>query len=100
MERIEGDIEAVLAELVAQNRRFRTTGGGTPDDSPTEPPPPPPEGETYTVQPGDTLSRIALHFYGQSSLWPLIFEANRDILDDPSRIRPGMVLKIPPKPAT
>ena len=99
VERIEGDIEAVLAELVAQNRRFRTTGDGIPDDSPVEPPPPPPEAETYTVQPGDTLSRIALHFYGQSSLWTLIFEANRDILDDPARIRPGMVLKIPPKPA-
>jgi len=99
VERIEGDIGAVLSELVAQNRRFRTSGDGVPDDSPVEPPPPPPEAETYTVQPGDTLSRIALHFYGQSSLWRLIFEANRDILDDPARIRPGMVLKIPPKPA-
>jgi nucleoid-associated protein YgaU len=62
------------------------------------PPEPPPDAETYTVQPGDSLSKIALRFYGKASLWPRIFEANRDVLDSPSLIRPGMVLKIPPKP--
>ena len=50
---------------------------------------------TYTVQPGDTLSHIAQHFYGQASRWHAIFAANRDQLDDPDLIRPGQVLTIP-----
>ena len=50
---------------------------------------------TYTVANGDTLSHIAKHFYGKASRWQAIFDANRDQLDDPDRIRPGQVLKIP-----
>ena len=50
---------------------------------------------TYTVAKGDTLSHIARHFYGKASRWQAIFDANRDQLDDPDRIRPGQVLKIP-----
>ena len=50
---------------------------------------------TYTVAKGDTLSHIAKHFYGKASRWPAIFEANRDQLDDPDRIHPGQVLRIP-----
>lgn len=55
----------------------------------------PPE-QTYTVASGDSLSKIAKEFYGKASAWPAIFEANRDQLDDPDRIKPGQVLKIPP----
>jgi nucleoid-associated protein YgaU len=51
--------------------------------------------QTYTVQKGDTLSHISKHFYGKASKWNAIFEANRDQLDDPDRIKPGQVLKIP-----
>jgi nucleoid-associated protein YgaU len=54
----------------------------------------PPE-QTYTVAKGDSLSRIAKQFYGKASAWPQIFEANRDQLDDPDRIQPGQVLRIP-----
>jgi nucleoid-associated protein YgaU len=54
-----------------------------------------PEGTTYTVQKGDTLSHIAKAHYGRASKWQAIFEANRDQLDDPDRIQPGQVLKIP-----
>lgn len=50
---------------------------------------------TYTVAKGDSLSHIAQHFYGKASRWRAIFEANRDQLDDPDRITPGQVLKIP-----
>jgi nucleoid-associated protein YgaU len=51
--------------------------------------------QTYTVAKGDTLSHIAKAFYGKASKWPAIFEANRDQLDDPDRIHPGQVLRIP-----
>lgn len=50
---------------------------------------------TYTVEKGDTLSHIAKHFYGKAGKWPEIYEANRDQLDNPDRIKPGQVLKIP-----
>ncbi|MDH3528969.1 MAG: LysM peptidoglycan-binding domain-containing protein, partial [Acidobacteriota bacterium] len=47
---------------------------------------------TYTVQSGDTLSKIGSN-YGVS--WNAIFEANRDKLDDPDKIFPGQELNIP-----
>lgn len=50
---------------------------------------------TYTVVAGDTLSRIAKRHYGDANQWPRIFEANRDQLDNPDRIFPGQVLRIP-----
>ncbi|MDO4330661.1 MAG: LysM peptidoglycan-binding domain-containing protein [Lachnospiraceae bacterium] len=51
--------------------------------------------KTYEVQNGDTLWRIAQASYGNGALFPVIFEANRDKLSDPDRIRPGQVLTIP-----
>jgi len=52
-------------------------------------------GRTYTVESGDTLSRIAKAQYGKSGKWRAIYEANRDQIDDPDLIHPGQVLKIP-----
>jgi len=95
VQRVGGDdpvtTQALLDRLVAQGRRFLPAGE-------VPPPPPEPEPTLYTVQPGDTLSAIARQVYGKASLWRLIFEANRDILDDPGRIKPGQVLRIPPPP--
>lgn len=51
--------------------------------------------QTYTVKPGDTLSHIAQHHYGKASRWHAIFAANRDQIDDPDKIFPGQVLKLP-----
>jgi LysM repeat protein len=53
------------------------------------------EVQVYEVKPGDTLSAIAQRFYGKASLYPKIFEANRDILDNPDLIKVGQKLKIP-----
>ena len=50
---------------------------------------------TYTVKPGDTLSKIAKEMLGSANAYPEIFEANRDQLSDPDKIKPGQVLKIP-----
>jgi LysM repeat protein len=57
--------------------------------------PAPAAAQTYTVQKGDTLSEIALKFYGKASEYRRIFEANRDQLSDPDKIRVGQVLKVP-----
>lgn len=51
--------------------------------------------KTYTVQSGDTLWKIAEAHLGSGARYTEIFEANRDILDNPDLIRPGQVLKIP-----
>lgn len=50
---------------------------------------------TYTVKPGDTLSGISKQVYGNADLYGLIFDANRDQLKDPNKIKPGQVLRIP-----
>jgi nucleoid-associated protein YgaU len=49
----------------------------------------------YTVQSGDTLSRISQQFYGNANQYMKIFEANRDRISDPNKIRPGQELVIP-----
>ena len=51
--------------------------------------------QSYTVQAGDTLGKISKQFYGDSNRYTKIFEANRDQLSDPDKIKPGQVLKIP-----
>jgi nucleoid-associated protein YgaU len=50
----------------------------------------------YSVKPGDSLSKIAKTFYGDASRYPVIFEANRPMLESPDRIFPGQMLRIPP----
>jgi nucleoid-associated protein YgaU len=50
---------------------------------------------TYTVQAGDTLSKIAKERLGNAGAYMEIFNANRDQLSDPDKIKPGQVLKIP-----
>ncbi|HET8548543.1 MAG TPA: LysM peptidoglycan-binding domain-containing protein [Bryobacteraceae bacterium] len=52
-------------------------------------------GQTYTVQAGDTLSKIAKQFYGDSNQYMKIFNANKDKLNDPNMIHPGQQLTIP-----
>lgn len=52
-------------------------------------------GKTYTVQPGDTLSGIAKSYLGDGNAYMKIFDANRDQLSDPDKIKPGQVLKLP-----
>jgi LysM repeat protein len=50
---------------------------------------------TYVVKKGDTLSGIAKKVYGKAGRWPEIFEANKDIIQNPNLIRPGWELRIP-----
>jgi len=51
--------------------------------------------KTYTVKAGDTLSAIAKQHLGDANQYMKIYEANRDQLSDPDKIKPGQVLKIP-----
>jgi len=49
----------------------------------------------YIVRKGDTLSKISKMYYGSSDQWYRIYEANRDLLSNPDRLKPGMKLHIP-----
>lgn len=49
----------------------------------------------HEVKSGESLSKIAKHYYGDAMKYPKIFEANRDILDNPDMIHPGQMLVIP-----
>jgi nucleoid-associated protein YgaU len=53
------------------------------------------QNQTYTVKPGDTLSKLSQQFYGEANQYMRIFEANRDQLTDPNKIRVGQKLNIP-----
>jgi nucleoid-associated protein YgaU len=65
------------------------TGGGVAPAGPAT------GAKTYTVKAGDTLSGIAQSQLGHANAYTKIFEANRDQLSDPDKIKPGQVLKIP-----
>jgi nucleoid-associated protein YgaU len=58
--------------------------------------PTPPRAQAYTVQSGDTLSKISKQFYGDAGKYMKIFDANKDQLSDPNKIKVGQVLQVPP----
>lgn len=49
----------------------------------------------YTVVKDDTLQTIAKKFYNSYGKWPKIYEANKDKIPDPNRIKTGLILTIP-----
>ena len=66
---------------------IKVTGGGAPAAAA--------QAQTYTVQAGDTLSKIAKDHLGDANAYMKIFNANKDQLSDPDKIKPGQVLKMP-----
>jgi nucleoid-associated protein YgaU len=51
--------------------------------------------EYYIIQKGDTLSKIAKQYYGDANQYPLIFEANREVIKNADLIFPGQKIRIP-----
>lgn len=51
--------------------------------------------EYYTIESGDTLWGIAAKFLGNGSKYPEIFEANREVIEDPDKIFVGQKIRIP-----
>ena len=49
----------------------------------------------HIVQRGESLSKIAKHYYGDPMKYKQIFEANTNILSNPDLIHPDQVLVIP-----
>jgi nucleoid-associated protein YgaU len=77
----KNDIVADIT-VVPQAQPVGTSGGGA-------------SARTYTVKSGDTLSKIAKDQFGDANAYMKIFDANKDQLSDPDKIKPGQVLKIP-----
>ena len=50
---------------------------------------------THIVAEDENLSNIAVLHYGDASKWPLIAEANKHIITNVDRLKPGMKLVIP-----
>jgi len=51
--------------------------------------------QTYKVMKDDTLQKISKKFYGTYKKWKKIYDANKEKIKDPDRIKPGIVLNIP-----
>src|SRR3954447_13717814 len=75
----QNDINADI-QVVAQPQAVGTSGAAA---------------RTYTVKAGDTLSKIAREHLGDANAYMKIFDANKDQLTDPDKIKPGQVLKLP-----
>ena len=54
-----------------------------------------PKVEYYVIQSGDSLSKIAKEYYGDAMQYPRIFEANKEVIEDPDKIYPGQKIRIP-----
>jgi nucleoid-associated protein YgaU len=52
-------------------------------------------GQSYVVQPGNSLWRIARQTYGNGTRYLIIYSANLSQIRDPDRIYPGQVFKVP-----
>jgi nucleoid-associated protein YgaU len=81
------DLTCDLSVLQAQQGSATMTAGASVSGGQNQ--------RTYTVKPGDTLSKISRQFYGDANQYTKIFNANRNLLRDPNTINPGQELVIP-----
>jgi nucleoid-associated protein YgaU len=84
---------------VSEPSQGAATASASSDGRTQAPAPSTPAGQapvrTYEVMPGDSLSSIAQRFYGSPNEWRKIFAANQDVLPNPDRLTPKLVLRIP-----
>lgn len=62
-----------------------------------ETPTPAEDVQYYTIESGDSLSKIAQQFYGNAMDYTKLFEANREVIEDPDLIYPGQKIRVPAK---
>jgi nucleoid-associated protein YgaU len=74
---------------------FSNVVGGSSSTAAAPPSAPAAAPRTYVVQKGDSLSKIAKQFFGSTTEWRRIYEANQDRIKDPDVIQPGWKLTIP-----
>jgi nucleoid-associated protein YgaU len=81
-------VDATYSDLIADIQSPAAAAAAVGGSSTTAP-------RIYTVQAGDSLSKISKQFYGDANKYMTILEANKDKLSDPDKIKPGMDLRIP-----
>lgn len=87
---VDPNMSDITADIsVSQSRAQTASAGGQVGGGQTS-------GQSYTVKPGDTLSKISRQFYGDADEYMRIYYANRDKLRDPDKIQVGQQLVIPP----
>jgi len=83
---VDPNYNDLVADISVSEQRTQTAGAGIGGGQ---------GNRTYTVQSGDSLSKISRQFYGDANQYMKIFNANRDKLNDPNKIQPGQQLVIP-----
>jgi nucleoid-associated protein YgaU len=100
---VEGDTVKVSGKAASQAEREKVilavgnVAGVAKVEEAIETPEPAAEPVFHTVVKGDTLWKIAEKTLGSGARYKEIFEANRPMLEDPDKIYPGQVLRIPAK---
>jgi nucleoid-associated protein YgaU len=69
-----------------------------PSVAPKSPAAAPAAGRSHTVVAGDTLANLARRYYGNTSQWPQLRQANRELLGEKTDLKVGMKLRVPPLP--
>lgn len=102
VERVVADDLEVDEPLPSEPAAPAATAAATPSASPSATPPAEPVFpgvlpgvRYYEIQKGDTLYAIAKAFYGNGMKYPEVFEANREVIEDPDKIYPGQKIRIP-----
>jgi LysM repeat protein len=90
--RLKNENLAIRKEIDEYRARHPTEKAAEtkPADKKTGPAP-----RTYVVREGDTLASISRKFYKSSGRWQKIQNANKSLIDDPTKLKPGMTLTIP-----
>lgn len=86
----DGDMKAFEQEILVDGQPIQQTVGVI-EPLPVEDV----KSQSYTVEKGDSLWKIANKFYGDGGKWKRIQEANMDKLSNPDKLKVGMKLKIP-----
>ncbi len=91
----ECDSTEAKEKTVLMAGNMKGVGSVNADDLSAPEPEAPVEVEYYTIESGDTLWAIASKFLGNGAKYTEIFEANREVIEDPDKIFPGQKIRIP-----
>lgn len=89
-----GNVQGVV-DVYATKMNIVATGGGNKEGVEAEAEVPEEKVEFYVIESGDTLGKLAKKYYGNAMDYPRIFEANREVIEDPDKIYVGQKIRIP-----
>jgi nucleoid-associated protein YgaU len=96
---VKGVVDVYANKMTVKPQPQKAAAATAPGDTKTEAAAPAEEVEEkvefYVIQSGDTLSKIAKRYYGDAMKYPRIFEANREVIQDPDKIFVGQKIRIP-----